>query len=125
MKGASSGDRTRPIGREKDDRWGREAGAMPDARSWRPHRGQLISLLGFVSFLIPFPLGPIVWLLGNLDLQEMRTGRMDPEGEATTRTGRLCGKIATIGFGVLFAVSLVFSVILLSNIGFPSPRFPK
>jgi serine/threonine protein kinase len=110
--------RARQTATEKDDGWDRKAVDLSDAGSCRPHRGQLISGLGFASFLFPFPLGPIVWLLGNLDLQEMKAGRMDPKGEAATRTGRLCGKVATIGFGILFAFSLVFSVLFLLITGF-------
>jgi hypothetical protein len=115
----------RSVGRSEEDDW--YSGELPlcDAQSRRPHRGQLISWLGFASFLFPFPLGPVVWLLGNHDLQEMKAGRMDPEGAAATRTGRLCGKIATIGFGVLYAISLVFSVIVLTIIGFVIHSFAK
>jgi hypothetical protein len=34
--------------------------------------------------------------MGNADLQEIRAGRMDPEGESTTNLGRIFGMVATI-----------------------------
>src|SRR5262249_24399937 len=66
---------------------GRPAGP----RSCRPHRGLLISSLGFASILFPFPLAPLVGLLGSRDLQKIRAGRLDPEGEALT-SGRAAGR---------------------------------
>jgi hypothetical protein len=58
-------------------------------------------------------LGLIAWLLGNSDLAEMRAGRMDADGEAATRTGRLCGKITTIAFLILFTLGLALDIVLL------------
>ena len=77
------------------------------------HRGSLIMILGFASFCLPFPLAPIAWLLGKHDLEEMRKGRMDSTGESATNTGRLCGKIACIGFLTLFGLSLCLDVAML------------
>jgi hypothetical protein len=77
-------------------------------RDLEPHRGGLILALGIISFFFaPLILGPIAWILGNIDLAAIRAGRMDPEGESQTSTGRLCGMIATIVYGVLIAVILV------------------
>jgi hypothetical protein len=66
-------------------------------------------------------------VLGNLDQAEIEAGRMDPAGEAATRTGRLCGKIASIVFLVLFAVGLVLNVALLTTgaVKFPDPASIK
>jgi len=63
----------------------------------QPHRGQTILTLGILSlFVAGLILGPMAWIMGNNDLVEMRAGRMDPEGESNTNTGRICGMIATI-----------------------------
>jgi hypothetical protein len=77
-------------------------------RDLEPHRGGLILALGIISFFFaPFILGPIAWILGNIDLAAIRAGRMDPEGESQTSTGRLCGMIATIVYGVITVVILL------------------
>ena len=60
-------------------------------------RGQLIMVLGILSFFIGGPiLGLVAWIMGSHDLKEMRAGRMDPEGESQTNTGRICGMISTL-----------------------------
>jgi predicted Zn finger-like uncharacterized protein len=61
-----------------------------------PHRGALILILGILSLVVCGLLGPVAWVMGNSDLQAMRAGRMDPEGEGTTNAGRICGIIGTI-----------------------------
>jgi hypothetical protein len=90
----------------------------------RPHRGNLIFLMGIVGlasgvlglfapcctaiflspyplFLSPFPLlglvmGVPAWVYGGRDLINMKNHLMDPRGEGQTKTGRLCGLIAAI-----------------------------
>jgi hypothetical protein len=70
-------------------------------RDYLPHRGGSILTLGILSLVcLGFILGPIAWSMGNTDMQEIRAGRMDPEGEGTTNAGRICGIIGTI-LGVL------------------------
>ena len=66
-----------------------------------PHRGGMIMVLGILAIcgIAVIPLGPIAWILGNSDLKAIRAGRMDPEGESQTNTGRICGMIATILWG--------------------------
>jgi hypothetical protein len=73
-----------------------------------PHRGTLILVLGILGLVVCGLLAPIAWVMGNTDLQEIRAGRMDPEGEATTNAGRICGMIGTI----LIIVSLVFVCVI-------------
>ncbi|HXG08495.1 MAG TPA: hypothetical protein VNK04_01780, partial [Gemmataceae bacterium] len=81
-------------------------------RYLEPHRGSLILTLGIVSlFTVPLILGPIAWIMGSNDLEAMRAGRMDPEGESNTNAGRICGMIATIVGGI--ATVLVFSACFL------------
>ena len=61
-----------------------------------PHRGTLILILGILSIVICGFFGPAAWVMGNNDLNEIRAGRMDPEGEGTTRAGQICGIIGTV-----------------------------
>src|SRR5206468_1629105 len=65
-------------------------------RDAQPHRGALILTLGILSLVTCGLLGPVAWILGNADLEEIRRGRMDPEGEGLTQAGRICGIISTM-----------------------------
>jgi hypothetical protein len=65
----------------------------------QPHRGSTILVLGILSLVlvgVGLVLGPIAWTMGTQDLNDMRAGRMDPEGEGTTNAGWICGMIGTI-----------------------------
>jgi hypothetical protein len=76
---------------------------------YEPHRGSLIMTLGIISlFFAHIILGPIAWIMANHDLEAMRTGKMDPEGESSTNTGRICGMIATILGIIGILVALAF-----------------
>src|SRR5438874_2609259 len=69
-----------------------------------PHRANAVLTLGILSLvgvlvtlgLLAVILGPIAWVMGNTDLEEIRRGRMDREGEGNTNAGRTCGMIGTI-----------------------------
>ena len=67
-----------------------------------PHRGGMILAFGLIGLIgghfagFPFIFGIIAWVMGNADLAEIRAGRMDPEGESMTQTGKILGVIATI-----------------------------
>jgi hypothetical protein len=74
-------------------------------RDYLPHRGTALLTMGILS-LVTGPcglvLGPITWIMGNVDLKEIRSGRMDPEGEGYTTAGRICGIVATsVGWGLM------------------------
>jgi hypothetical protein len=72
-----------------------------------PHRGSTVLVLGILSLVlgpVGLVLGPIAWTMGTQDLNEIRAGRMDPEGEGTTNAGWICGMIGTILSIVLVAV---------------------
>jgi hypothetical protein len=66
----------------------------------RPHRGTMILVFGILSIVLGCPIGfvfgPMAWVMGKNDLAEIRSGRMDPEGEGSTNSGRICGIIGTI-----------------------------
>jgi hypothetical protein len=84
-----------------------------------PHRGSTILTLGILSLVICFICGPIAWAMGNTDLTEMRSGRMDPDGEGLTNAGRICGIIGTIlGIvGILLGCLWFFAVGILAGAG--------
>lgn len=97
--------------RRDDDRPRRDEDDYDDRprrrrRYQQEHRGQLILVLGILSFFVGGPiLGLVAWIMGSNDLKEMRAGRMDPEGESQTNTGRICGMISTLmGAVVLLGV---------------------
>jgi hypothetical protein len=61
------------------------------------HRGGEILTFGLLA-LLPCPLtaiifGIIAWMMANADLKEMRSGRMDRDGEGLTQAGRVLGII--------------------------------
>jgi hypothetical protein len=73
------------------------------------HRGTMILIFGILGLVVCFPFGVAAWIMGNKDLNEIRSGRMDPSGEGTTQAGRICGMIATI----LAVLGIVIAVIFL------------
>jgi predicted nucleic acid-binding Zn ribbon protein len=78
-------------------------------REMEPHRGTLILVLGILSLVMAqIILGPIAWVMGTEDLKKIRAGKMDPDGESNTNTGRICGMIGTILGAVGLAVVVVF-----------------
>lgn len=79
----------------------------------KPHRGVLILVFGILSFVVcPF-FGIAAWVMGNSDLQEMATGRMDVTGRDMTRAGRICGMIAT-GLLILQMLALILIAVSLA-----------
>jgi hypothetical protein len=91
-------------------------------RDLAPHRGSTVLTLGILSLVIlGIIFGPIAWSMGHSDLQEMRAGRMDPEGEGTTNAGKICGMIGTI----LGIVGIVFCLIWVMALTTAASRAPR
>jgi hypothetical protein len=83
---------------------------------YKPHNGQVIMVLGILSFFIAgLILGPVSWAMGYMDLKKIRNGEMDPEGESQTRTGMICGMIATILHSVVLVATFLFIGIFFSG----------
>lgn len=62
-----------------------------------PHRGTLILVLGILSLSgMSLLTGIPAWIMGNNDLQQIRAGVMDPEGESNTNIGRILGMVGTL-----------------------------
>lgn len=85
-------------------------------RAIKPHRGNTILLLGILSivfscaFVVCWFLGWRAMSMANEDLYEMSSGRMDPAGESTTKTGKLCGIIGFILGLVVLIVAVGISI---------------
>lgn len=62
-----------------------------------PDRGILILSLGIVGVFAPCPVFSVMaWVMGTTDLQEMRIGRMDPQGLTSTQWGRVLGMLVSL-----------------------------
>lgn len=60
-----------------------------------PHRGTLILILGILAIATQCLLfGIISWVMGRGDLNRMKAGQMDSEGEAMTNVGMILGIIS-------------------------------
>jgi hypothetical protein len=87
----------------------------------------LISCAG-VAITGPIPLGIVgigtgiaAWLMGRKDLEDMRNGQRDPNGEGMTNAGWICGMIGTIVNGLIVLIQCViialFAVLFLAAAG--------
>jgi hypothetical protein len=91
---------------------------FPRSRSHAPHRGPLILTLGILSLVLTCaPLGIPAWIMGNRDLDLIRRGQMDPQGEGLTRAGQILGIIGTI-LGILaILLSCLWAFIVAGMLG--------
>jgi hypothetical protein len=97
------------LAEEEERPWDRPY-RRPVRRDCEPHRGSLILVFGILSLvvlacgglgIIGLPFAILAWVLGNQDLEKMRAGTMDPEGQGLTQAGRICGIVGTIIDGLL------------------------
>jgi hypothetical protein len=84
------------------------------SRAVAPHRGGMILTFGILGFLCCQIFSIAAWVMGHNDLQEIRAGRMDPQGQGLTQAGMIIGIIGTVLMiiaillqGVLIAVAAV------------------
>jgi hypothetical protein len=85
-------------------------------RDWEPHRGAMILILGILGIVMCQLFSPVAWIMGSQDLAAMRAGRMDPEGEGTTRAGQILGIIGTILLVVcVLGMCLIFAAAMADN----------
>jgi hypothetical protein len=102
---------------DDDDRYRRRR-----RRDLLPHRGSTVLTLGILSLVLGclgIIFGPIAWAMGNTDMAEIRSGRMDPDGEGLTNAGRICGIIGT----VLGIIGLVLGCLWFLAIGMATRRW--
>ena len=76
-----------------------------------PHRGTLILVLGILSLVLcSFFTGIPAWIMGKGDLEKIKGGMMDPEGEGMTKAGMICGMICCI----LILISIVIVGLIIA-----------
>jgi hypothetical protein len=83
----------------------------------QPHRGVLILVLGILSLMVCGVLGIFAWMMGKRDLELIRSGQMDKEGEPLTKVGYILGIVGTILFILqllLVAAYFVFFIVLIA-----------
>jgi len=82
------------------------------ARYRQPHRGGLILGFGIVGIVCCNVIAPAAWIMGQSDLNQIRSGRMDPAGRGLTQAGMVLGIIGTVLLalqGVLLVVTAIAS----------------
>ncbi|HJZ93303.1 MAG TPA: DUF4190 domain-containing protein [Gemmataceae bacterium] len=83
-------------------------------RNVEPHRGVLILVLGILGLMVCGIIGIFAWMFGKRDLDLMKRGLMDKEGEALTRVGYILGIVGTILFLIaVLVVGLYFTCIAI------------
>lgn len=78
-----------------------------------PHRGPMILVLGILGIVVCGVTGIFAWVLGKRDLDLIRRGLMDREGEGLTRAGYILGIVGTI----LFMLQLLLVVAYIALVG--------
>jgi hypothetical protein len=76
-----------------------------------PHRGVMILVLGILGLMVCGIIGIFAWMMGKRDLDLMRRGLMDREGEALTRVGYILGLVATILLLVAVVITILWIVL--------------
>jgi hypothetical protein len=78
-----------------------------------PHRGAMILVLGILGIVVCGVTGIFAWVLGKRDLELIRRGLMDKEGEGLTKAGYILGIVGT----VLFMIQLLVVVAYIALLG--------
>jgi len=81
----------------------------PSGRRVEPHRGVMILVFGILGFVVCVIFGIVAWVMGKSDLDKMKRGVMDREGETLTKVGYILGMVATI----LAVVGIIFYVVVI------------
>ena len=89
----------------------------------QPHRGVMILVFGILGVMtfscaILGVFGIVAWVMGKRDLELIRRGQMDKDGEGMTRAGYILGIIGTIMFALyllLIVLYLVFIALMIAT----------
>jgi len=84
----------------------------------QPHRGVLILVLGILGLMVCGLLGIVAFFLGKQDLDLMKRGLIDKEGEAMTRVGYILGMVSMILMAlglIVFVVYMVLVAVLIAR----------
>lgn len=68
----------------------------PSGRRVEPHRGVMILVFGILGLVMCVIFGILAWVMGKGDLDKMRRGVMDREGEALTKVGYILGIVSVV-----------------------------
>ena len=94
--------RCRFCGEDVDDRYSSRSSSYS-----QPHRGAMLLTFGILSLFVCQIFGIVAWVMANGDLQEMKAGRMDPEGEGLTKAGKI---ISIVSLSLTAAMLLLWCV---------------
>lgn len=62
-----------------------------------PHRGSLILVFGILALVVcGIVFGLIAWVMGKSDLEQMKAGTMDRQGESLTQVGKILGIVGLV-----------------------------
>ena len=80
-----------------------------------PHRGALVLVFGVLGIVVGCPVfSALAWIIGSRDLREMRTGRMDRQGEGITMIGMILGMIISIFWLVIGFLTMSVALIAIA-----------
>ena len=91
-----------------------ETNARPQTshNNLEPHRGTLILVLGILSLVMcGFFTGIPAWIMGRNDLRKIKAGLIEPEGEGSTKAGKISGIICCI-ISLLSIIGIVLLILL-------------
>jgi hypothetical protein len=73
-----------------------------------------VLVLGILSICVCGVLGPIAWIMGRKELDQMTAGTLSREGHGMAQAGYICGIIGT----GLFALTLIWVLFVFSRFPF-------
>jgi predicted RNA-binding Zn-ribbon protein involved in translation (DUF1610 family) len=82
----------------------------------QPHRGAMLLTFGILGFVVCPIFAIVAWVMANGDLQEMKAGRMDPEGEGLTKAGKIIS-IVSLSLTAAGLLLYCFFVIMFVAVG--------
>jgi hypothetical protein len=79
-----------------------------------PHRGVVVLVMGILALMFTcFIFGLIAYFMGRRDLDLMRRGLMDKEGEALTKVGYILGIVGSIISALIIGIYvLMFGLVI-------------
>lgn len=83
-----------------------------------PHRGVMVLVFGILGLVVCGLLGIVAWVMGKRDLDLIRRGLMDKEGEPLTKVGYILGIVGTILFLIwllFFVLYMVFIAVMIAG----------
>src|SRR5262245_14426314 len=83
----------------------------PAGRRVEPHRGVLILVMGILGLVMCVIFGIVAWVMGKGDLDKIKQGLMDREGESLTRVGYILGIVSVIMNLIGFLIWLLIVVL--------------